>query len=164
MPSVTVIAFEPNPLMNSLFESSAKLNGLDIKIHKFGLSDKEGQAEFFVYTGLNYGKSGLHAPNEKSKAKPIQVELKTGDQLVQKGVPSPHVIKIDIEGHELFAFRGMTDLLRGDALRAIILEDKPDADSPVKTLLRKNGFRLRELSPPKYMSHTDYVDYIAEKK
>ena len=164
MPSVTVIAFEPNPLMYSLFESSAKLNDLDIKIHKFGLSDKESQADFFVYTGLNYGKSGLHGPNETSKSKPIQVELRTGDQLIQKGVPAPHVIKVDIEGHELFAFRGMTNLLSGDTLRTIILEDRPDADSPVKMLLGKNGFRLRELSPPRYMSHTDYVDYVAEKK
>jgi len=163
MPSVTVVAFEPNPIMNGLFEAAAKMNGLEIRLNKFGLSDKAGEAEFYVYTGLNYGKSGLHAPNEAS-VRTIKVELKTGDQLIeQDGFPAPHVIKIDIEGHELFAFRGMMNLLRGDTLRAIILEDTPDPESPVKLCLQKNGFRLKELSPPEYMSHTDYVDYVAEK-
>lgn len=165
-PGARVIAFEPNPVMYDLFAAHAKMNGLDVEIHKLGLSDQEGHAEFFVYTGLNYGKSGLHEPSaaEKANAVPIRVELTTGDRLVQKlGVPAPHVIKIDVEGHELFAFRGMTNLLSGPTVRAIVFEDVPVPDSPVKLLLAGYGFRIRELMPPQETGHTDYGDYVAEK-
>jgi FkbM family methyltransferase len=165
MPSVQVIAFEPNPIMHSSFESHANLNGLDINILKVGLSDKESEAEFFVYTGLNYGKSGLQPPSDSSCSKSIRVDLKMGDDLVRKGViPAPHVIKIDVEGHEQSVFRGMKDLLGGDTLRTIILEDVPEPGSPVKKLLGEYGFRFRKLDPPAYMVHSDYNDYVAEKK
>jgi FkbM family methyltransferase len=140
------------------------MNNLDLKIIRAGLSDREGEAEFFVYTGLNYGKSGLKAPQDDPNVQAIRVILHTGDDLVRKKrVRPPHVVKIDVEGHELFAFRGMQDILRGDTLRAIVFEDVPEAGSPVKKFLAEYGFRFRELKPSEYMVHSDYADYIAER-
>ena len=163
-PSVNVVAFEPNPLMHSLLTTHAKINALDLNVHSFGLSDTRGEAEFFVYTGLNYGKSGLHKPDEKALATTIKVKLMTGDYLVHEmGVPPPNVIKIDVEGHELSVFRGLTGILKGDALHAIVFEDVPLPDSPVKKFLEAYGFRIRELASTSYFSHTDYGDYIAER-
>jgi FkbM family methyltransferase len=164
-PSVRVIAFEPNPIMHGLLTTHARINALDLHVHPFGLSDTPGEAEFFVYTGLNYGKSGLRAPPEKALAMPIKVKLMTGDELVREmGVPPPNVIKIDVEGHELSVFRGLTDVLQGTSLRAIVFEDPPVADSPVKKFLEAYGFRIRELASSSYFSHTDYGDYIAERE
>ena len=40
----------------------------------------------------------------------VKIEVSTIDELVRKGVPSPSIIKIDIEGYELDALEGAKKL------------------------------------------------------
>jgi FkbM family methyltransferase len=146
MPSITVEAFEPNPLMYSLIVEASNFNHLDIKVLQLGLSNREGDADFFVNTTGNLGGSTLNFTTELPNPRRIQVSLACGDRLVrEKECHSPHVIKIDVESHELEACLGMLELLRGGTLRAIIFEDEAPFDTPVKKLLMENGYNVRLL-------------------
>ncbi len=48
------------------------------------------------------------------------------DLIARKEIPKPTVVKIDIEGAEMMALQGMSDLLRSDKKpRALVLELHP---------------------------------------
>ncbi len=114
-----VIAFEPNRFNQKRFVKNLRLN-LDlakrIKIIRAALSDKNGTVEFIVSDEVeNTRSSGSHLGNILPPENPSVYEgfkktkIKTfrADTLVaRKIIPSPSVIKIDVEGAEELVIRG----------------------------------------------------------
>jgi FkbM family methyltransferase len=107
-PSATVHAFEPVPRTFEYLQRNVQTNNVkNVVFHNFGLSDRAGHVQFFVYPE---GSGGASMANTSGRTDVVTVmaRIKRLDDLDL----SPDVIKIDVEGAELFAFRGGMETLR----------------------------------------------------
>ena len=106
-----VYAFEPAPQAFSLLQRNLRENNLDgiVKLFSVALSDHEGAAELFI-NEYNKGNNRLY---KSGNMRSISIRLKRLDDVISA---SEHVdfIKMDIEGAEVLALRGMRELLKRD--------------------------------------------------
>jgi len=162
-PTGRVDAFEPDPLNRQRLERNVAANGSPshVRIHPVALSDIAGEATLYHPTqgGRNHGEASLFRPTG-ADVTPYTVPTARLDQLLEK---PPHLIKMDIEGAELAAIRGMTRLLQQSPPMLVIehnLESATTAGHRAGDLLRAlrdadpryraywAGWRLREMKTP----------------
>jgi FkbM family methyltransferase len=110
-----VLAFEPNPICTRLLEASAMFNGAEnIKILTYGLSDSNAELVFRLNLAGNLGQSGVTDSLVFRESRSFPVQVRVADEAVTDemlgGLPV-RLVKIDVEGHELPALKGMTGLL-----------------------------------------------------
>lgn len=120
-----VVAFEPDPSFRRRLEENLKLNDLGhVKVIDWALSDTSGEETLFS-DGLEGNSPSLRAVSSRTMT--VAVTTRALDAAVSSGeLPYPTVIKLDVEGAEVAALRGMRDLLRSlQAPRAIFLETHP---------------------------------------
>jgi FkbM family methyltransferase len=117
-----VLAFEPNPRVHERLLANIRLNAIDtITALPIALSDQAGIAHFYPGAAGNTGAGSLRR-NTANDA-PIEVEVDTLDAvLTRTGVDAVAVLKIDIEGAELMALRGMRQLLARPDAPVVICE------------------------------------------
>lgn len=147
-----VISFEPDPENQIRLIENFRLNGIEnYRLLPTAIGDRETMMK--LYTAGSYGASPSLKPVNDIKTT-IEVPVRTIDNLIEEGtIPLPNVVKIDIEGAELMALRGMQKLLNSEQRpRSIVLELHPlflpsyDADmTDVFDLLIKAGYRIGEL-------------------
>ena len=120
-----VISFEPDPENVESLKNNFLLNKLsNYKIIPCAVGDTEGELELFTEGSQGFSPS-LRQVNGIQTS--IKTKIVTIDGLLKKReVPSPNVVKIDIEGAELMALKGMSQLLSSpDRPRMIVLEIHP---------------------------------------
>ena len=117
-----VYSVEALPTTRQLLEENIALNDAkNIKVVPFALLDKSGEVEFFGAIDGNIGGSSLSAQGQKGK--PVIVEGKTLDSLLADGtIEKCDVMKMDIEGAEILALRGMSNLFAKNKPRAVMIE------------------------------------------
>ncbi len=110
-PDTQTYALEPGLLQRSLFGLTITKNKLEDKIHLFhyAVSNNEGLTSFVTYEnavdGVGDGLIGTGRVVQKSRV--IPVEAITLDSFLSRyNINKVDVIKIDIEGGELLAFKG----------------------------------------------------------
>lgn len=125
LPGAEVHAFEPLESHNTAFRQSCA--GLpDIHLHTYcaGNSNSSGVINISSYSDSSSLLEATPLEFEHffiSKQGEEQVEVKRlADQVRSGGLPAPDVIKLDVQGYELEALRGMEELL--DAAKYIICE------------------------------------------
>ena len=64
-----------------------------------------------------------------------EISLKKGDEII----PRPDLVKIDVEGHEFRALKGMTQALQNVRCVLIELHEKDDLED-IEDLLQANSF------------------------
>ena len=154
LPSSRVIAFEPSIEMLARLWRNRALNELDIDIFPLALSDRQGFETLYHGPSGNPGMSTLSRPSIGACSGTSLVAVARGDDLVTQGiVPAPTVIKVDVEGHELHVLRGLANTLRLPSLRAVIFEDSPIRETPVKVLLQSAGFTCDLLNRSESSQH-----------
>ncbi len=162
MPGVKVVSFEPSPLNFSRLFLNARANGLDLDLRCIALSNKQGYAPLSIMAEGNSGLNSLRPWTDVTYSSVINCWCDTGDHMVSTGtLPSPNVIKMDVEGFEYEVFSGMLTVLDSPALRHIAFEARPDlleenSSYQVAKLLRDKGFTIRRLGD------TD-IDYVATR-
>jgi FkbM family methyltransferase len=113
-PQSQVIAFEPNPAIAACLQASVLRNAFHgrITVELKALSSQSGSLPFVV-EGDNSGHSRLAAT---SGANVIHVETVVFDEWAKHCPPTARVacMKMDIEGAEVLALRGMVGLLDRD--------------------------------------------------
>jgi FkbM family methyltransferase len=106
---VRVVAFEPQTSLAHSIAVSAHLNSFpNIDVYAIMLGSEEGTVELFIPT------SSIHASSvsRAAEAECIQCPCTSLDRLVlEKIIPPPNVIKIDVEGGELDVFRGARQVI-----------------------------------------------------
>jgi FkbM family methyltransferase len=163
MPSVTVIAFEPNPKMHALIMEARESNDLDIKAFNQGLSDRTAEVDFFVNPENSGGGGADEDPNRPGVEK-IRAFFSRGDNFIAEGkAPAPNVLKIDVEGHEYEVCLGLTEHLASHRLRTIIFEDKEADNTPVKKLIAEKGFSIRLLERAQFALITSWLRDLETK-
>ncbi|MFH1079353.1 MAG: FkbM family methyltransferase [Pseudomonadota bacterium] len=122
---VMVYSFEPDPYYRSRLTNNMRLNGLDnVNVIEWAVSDHAGQATLFT-DGENGNSPSLRKIGERGS---VMVKTDSIDKAIHRGdIPIPSVIKLDIEGAEILALRGMQELLIANhSPRAIFMEVHPD--------------------------------------
>lgn len=124
-------AFEPNDAIRALFARSIHLNGIkqQIDLYGFGVSDSDQRLSLSVPEG-HAGGGSLSALD--GDAAGMAIEVRRLDGLLPD--LSFDLAKIDVEGHELQALRGMTAMLRRSA-NAVLLFEKLNANSGIESQL-----------------------------
>ncbi|HEY4797597.1 MAG TPA: FkbM family methyltransferase [Bacteroidia bacterium] len=111
-PSAKVYAFEPIPFTHRFLSENVKLNALgNIFLNEFGMSDKEGAFDFY-YDETSSGNASMENVADKKNIQVLKCKVQTLDHFVsEKNVPVNY-IKCDIEGAELFAFKGGVNTIK----------------------------------------------------
>lgn len=146
-----VFAFEPEPSNVELIKKNLAINGHhNVVVEQKAVSDKSGKAKLYsngsVLTIQN-------ASNPHKIQKPILVDAVSLEDYFKKRCKSIDFIKMDIEGAEYFALKGMRSLLEKNEKIKMIIEFAPCflKNAGVKPeeyleLLKNYGFALNWVS------------------
>jgi FkbM family methyltransferase len=150
-PNGRVITFEANPTVLDVLRQNLTANGVAerVEVVPKALGDSTGRTRFYVSTGGEM--SSLFAPPVASM--PVEVDVVRADEVVSGPVD---VVKLDIEGGELAALRGMEGLFAAAPPRALFLECNP-------ALLERAGTSREELVAW-LVAHGYAVEWIDEPR
>jgi FkbM family methyltransferase len=111
-PSGTVVAIEPQPALAGLVRSSLELSEVEHRaVHQFACGERRESLTLHLRQG-NSGVATLHPVTERFKYSAIDVEVdRIDDRIELNGAGGRCVVKLDVEGNELYALRGATELL-----------------------------------------------------
>jgi FkbM family methyltransferase len=130
-----VIAFEPNPVARSLLDLNLRLNGArNVEVRPIDLSDLPGSARL-TFVADNLGGARLPAATgddpdfSRGLVDEAVVDLAAGDEVLDPDRPVGF-IKIDVEGMEPQAIRGLAGTIRRHR-PAIMLEQIARDSAPV---------------------------------
>jgi FkbM family methyltransferase len=119
-PSGRVIVFEPNLSVHTVLRANLEANGVEerVSILPLALGEQAGTARLY----LSGDTSSLFGDHEAVAA--VDVDVVRADDAVDGPVD---VVKLDVEGAEVAALRGMEGLLRQEqAPRALFIECHPE--------------------------------------
>lgn len=158
----TVVCFEPAPeaiaALRRRFEG-APASGARVQVVPIALSNARSTALFSAD-----GSSPNNQIITTSSAQPtVEIQVHTGDAaLAEFSLPSPNVMKIDVEGYELEVIQGMSRLLSSKTLRSVFVEvhfallharGLDHAPATILRLLREHGFQVRWVDPSHIGAH-----------
>ena len=120
-----VVAFEPDPNFRSRLERNILLNGIsNVQIIDKAVSDSIGEAVLYT-DGVEGNSPSLCEFGERGR---VVVHTVAIDCLLKNSdIPFPDIVKVDIEGAEMLALKGMQKLLASDKRpRVIFIEIHPE--------------------------------------
>lgn len=111
VPACRVYSFEPEPSCREALKNNVYLNQLDERVVILPFAITETQDKISLFSDGIEG-SCASVRNIISFNKTIQVDSKSVDNIVEKGLaPPPTIMKIDIEGAEILLIKGMNRYL-----------------------------------------------------
>jgi len=154
VPDLKIYAFEPGPHQNEFFGKTISENKLDQKIvlSSEALGNKEGSMTFISHFSPDCSGDGFIDTGRAGEPIPVEVPVTTLDKWWSENSEQKiDVMKIDIEGAELWALEGAVNLLR-QVKPVIFMEIEPknlkvypyDRDSIFKWL-DEHGYSLYTL-------------------
>jgi len=119
-----VYAFEPDPNNFKLLKKNIRVNNYSnvVLINK-GVSDKTGNVKFYPRSDGNTGGGRINPIDINIHKKPIEIDVVSLDDYFSGTV---NFIKMDIEGSETMALRGMKNILKGNV--KILIEGNMDSE------------------------------------
>ena len=135
-----VVAFEPLERNLIHLRHHVALNhASNVKVLNVAVTDRPGVARFDPGTGSFMGKL---APEGTLEVRTVAL-----DDLVATGsVPSPNVMKLDIEGEESNALLGATSVLRDARPTIFLATHGTDVHDACLSILRREGYVWRTIS------------------
>lgn len=154
-----VIACEPAHETMLLLRANAAANGFDwVDLHEVALGDENRQATLHCF-GAGAGMTSL-APAYLEGSTPETVTMTTLDNLAE-GLPV-RVVKLDIEGAEILALRGATELLENTRPAFVLeveaehLERQRGSVGELQSIFQEAGYEAFEIEPgPSLMPISD---------
>jgi len=154
-----VYAFEPEPINYGLLIKNIEINGYDniIPVRK-AVSNTSGAVKFFLDRGDTGGHT-IYRPEDRKEF--IQIESVTLDDFFKDKSPHIDVIKMDIEGAEAAALKGMEGIIRENNNLRLFVEFNPQAIGRSGTSPREFA---RTLLEDYHFSVLAMSDYSRDKK
>jgi len=129
--SKQVIAFEPDVDNYQLLINNIEKNGLqNISAYQLAVGEKKGKISFFVNQD-NFGDRRIYNFDESGSKTEVDV-VSLDEFILENNLPKIDLLKIDIEGAEAIAFKGMKNILNQEHLQMFV-EFFPDG-------LKRTGF------------------------
>ncbi len=152
----TVHAFEPYQRVLDIFDSMIEINNIEnIIIHPIGLGEKEEIITYYEPPDSNLG-TGTFVNSYLSDGRSSEeFKITTGDSaLYEYGINNIDIIKIDIEGYEKAALKGLNKTLQ--ASRPFVFFEisiDPEVDSFFKSMEE-----IKEVFPERY----GFINFVKE--
>lgn len=162
-PNANVYAFEPNPLYTETLNQEAKQDA-HFKPQFYALSDKEHTVDLQITESP--GSTSLFKPGGNLRRMyPAETEIRAVKQVQalmldkwaqQCGISDIELMKFDIQGGELCALRGASELLERSTLLVYTeilfnpLYEGGAIYSEIDQFLRSHGFILYDIFKPRY--------------
>lgn len=139
-PGAETIAFEPHPASYRRLTEVVEWSDHDITAHNLALAEDERTA---TVRETAEPRAGLYDDGDG-----VEVQAVRGDQLIaEEGLPTPSVLKLDVEGAEVGVLRGLSETLIDPTCRLVYCELHPgltpaDVTVPddLETILKDAGF------------------------
>ena len=150
-PTGRVLAFEPSPRSVESLRARFQENSR-VTVYGVALSDLRGKSTFFVNESSDGTTDSLVERSPGAVAH--EIEVHPGDDFL--AAYPPNVVKVDVEGYELEVIRGLSAVLAGGCLRAVLIEvhfgilaDRglPDAPAQLCSVLRDCGMTVSWVDP-----------------
>ena len=162
-----VIAFEALPTNLDRLRKNLQLNGLASRVRVIpgAVTEASGEVQFLVGPSGAMGKVAGSAGRTDIHGETIKIPgIALDDFVYRDGNPVPNVIKMDIEGGEVLALRGMTRLV-SEARPIIFLElHGPEAAFVAWEALTGAGYKICRmksgLPPVPSLSDLDWKSYL----
>lgn len=151
-----VIAFEPNPALWPIIKSKISFAGLqNIELHEVGLGDRTETRDFAIPISTNSGTGQFIGEGNCSVSTLGKLPITLGDEyLTNKGLHNVDIVKIDIQGFERQALRGLKEtLLRNRPVVGVEIGDENRLSIPTLSA-------LQELLPPDYIYYRLQTDIL----
>jgi len=134
-----VVAFEPSQRERRRFELHMRWNGLsEVRLEPYAVSSTSGPLKFFAVSSGFTSMNSLKTPPIESPIRETTVEAVSLDAYLQDHrITQIDLMKIDVEGGELEAFRGASRML--SAIRPILICEVLD------WVTRSWGYPAREI-------------------
>jgi FkbM family methyltransferase len=162
-----VISFEPvQKQYQRLTENSALNQFKTIETHYFGLSNANGELPIFtspetqLHSGWHDGLSTLYASKDKQQFQQ-NVQLKVFDFEFENKLERIDLIKIDIEGAELFALKGMQQHLQ-KFKPAILIEMNDETFTSAGYSIREMDQFLRAFGYEPHLIHRGKLKAVSQ--
>lgn len=111
-----LFCFEPYGPLADKIEARMAENGLThVTVNRFGLADAGGVSSYFLDTASRNSGTGSFLPWHTGAEEAARLPLRRGDDWAHAATDAailPDLIKIDIEGYEAPALKGLTETLR----------------------------------------------------
>lgn len=143
-----VVAIEALPENVSRLQEAVRLNGVAgrVTVVPKAVGSRKGRQPFLVHTSPGMGRLGESRPEEPESPSSLDVEVVTIDALVRdEGFPTPHLVKIDLEGGEIAALEGMRQVLLQATPVLLIETHSREAGESVGADLTAAGYALFDL-------------------
>lgn len=148
-----VVCFEPAPgavrELETKFASEPR-----VRVFAVALSDATGTAPFLAQGAAPTNRLGAGSAASAAEGM-VEVPVRRGeDMLAEHQLPTPNVIKVDVEGYEWEVLRGLAKVLTRPELRSVFVEvhfsilherDLDQAPAEIVSLLERVGFSVRWL-------------------
>jgi FkbM family methyltransferase len=150
-----VVAFDPEPDNARRLAENVALNDADVTLYRYALSDEAGTAEFAVrlFDGESQTGPAGHSlvAGHVTEGTTITVETVVGDEFVaSEGLPTPTVVKIDVEGAEWQVLTGLRETLSRPECRLVYCE------------LHDTALRSQGRSPDEVIALLEQLGYEVE--
>ena len=162
-----VIVFEPNPHSLKRIEQNIRLNNfINVKIMPIGLGEKCETLQFTFPVAEPARGTAIPSIADQiiceANAIACEIQVSTLDsEISQSDLPIPDFIKIDIEGMEYSALKGMRETLQKYHPRLLIemhgadMEEKVESARHVVTLLEEMGYRIQHIESGEEISRAN---------
>ncbi len=109
LPTVTVVSIEPNPDVRARLEANVAENGgTRVTVVDVAVADRDGAVTFDLMNGGNSGRARVHSADALATGRTITVPARRLDRvLTEAGARGVTLLKMDVEGFELPALRGL---------------------------------------------------------
>jgi FkbM family methyltransferase len=122
----TVYAFEPEPENFSLLLKNIKLNEFkNIKPFQKAIAESTGKMQ--LYLGTSSGTHSLFSVVETTEAS-IEVDVISLDEFFKELDVKPDIIKLDVQGSEIIALKGMHDIVNKNDDLILVTEFETDME------------------------------------
>jgi FkbM family methyltransferase len=158
-PGGTVISIEPNPFALEQLERNVERSGLsNVLIERTACGESAGVVQLYLHAESNSSMASLYS-GKASRAGAVEVACTTVDDLCRShGVHRVKLVKIDVEGAELFVLRGMARVMK-EMRPVIVVELHPrllaEVGTPIheiEAFLENLGYVLEPMG-----AHANYV-------
>jgi len=158
-----VFSVEANPHLLHFLRRSIRINGVAdrIKLIEKAAFDKAARLSFSYDAQWSGGGRLSSGQSNKASVVTLEVDAVALDSVIEGPID---VIKIDIEGGEELAFRGMSQLIDGSRALTIVMEYSKSAFKDARgfwTKFQDKGFKVRLIEPYKLSEYLSLNQVLA---